>query len=156
MLEVHFHLGGGGWATLGLGATDARLSVAVIDLTDALGDLAAAVLRLADGGDRAEATVLDDERHEFLLTFERRGRDGVAVEVIRAEAPRDLEPGAPERVLLAAACSLREVIQAMVDCLDEIVRSYGIDGYEAMWPAHPFPRDVRRRLVASSGRRRRV
>jgi hypothetical protein len=144
-VEFRFALTGVGWAEgrLSDGSQHVRLTASY--LTDALGDLLAAVESLLSGAPHAAAT-WEAEPAQFRWLVDRAGggvgRD-VHVRVVpaRSTAYRDGEP------IFETVCSLEDLARAVASEADAVLGALGEDGYRARW-RRPFPLD---RLRAVQG-----
>ncbi len=125
-----------GWAHCRVRFGYAELMLRASYLSDALGDLANAILSSLSGAEAAKC-VFEEEPGAYFWQFERDG-DRVKVRI----------SGLTERRLkLAQTCSLRELAVAMLVALDNVRSEWGIDGYRKQWIEHPFPEAAHARLA---------
>lgn len=135
-----------GRAVVALEADDLRVAMQATDETDAIGDLARAVITLMEGADRA-TLVLEDAPGVHEWTFE---RDEDLVH-LRVHSWADRRSGHAEMTLsqersAALACPLSALARELVLVLDVLWVGHGPDGWRRLSPRHPFPIPERRRL----------
>lgn len=135
-----------GRAVVALEADDLRVAMQATDETDALGDLARAVIVLMEGADHA-SLVLEDAPGVHEWTFER--LDDVVH--LRVHSWADRRSGHAEMTLsqersAALACPLGSLARELVLVLDVLWIGHGPDGWKRLSPKHPFPIPERRRL----------
>lgn len=135
-----------GRAVIALEADDLRVAMQATDETDALGDLARAVIVLLEGETRA-SLVLEDAPGVHEWSFE---RDEALVH-LRVHSWADRKSGHAELTLsqersAALACPLLALARELVLVLDVLWVGHGPDGWKRLSPRHPFPVAERRRL----------
>lgn len=135
-----------GRAVVALEADDLRVAMQATDETDALGDLARAVIALMEGAEHA-SLVLEDAPgvHEWSLE-----RDDDLVH-LRVHSWADRRSGHADMTLsqersAALACPLGALARELVLVLDVLWVGHGPDGWRRLSPKHPFPIPERRRL----------
>lgn len=135
-----------GRAVLAIEADDLRVAMQATDETDALGDLARAVIVLLEGEPRA-SLVLEDSPgvHEWSLE-----RDDDLVH-LRIHSWADRKSGHADLVLsqersAELACPLLALAREVVLVLDVLWVGHGPDGWRRLSPKHNFPIPERRRL----------
>jgi hypothetical protein len=150
MIEFSFDLCGGGLAEVGLTDEVSTATFNVTNDTDALGDLARVLVHILHYAEASEIVTLDPPA-EYHWRLERRGHDGLSVEVVRHEKLADLDPGGPQRLVFDGRGGLIEFVREVVDAMTEISRTHGLSGYESLWESHEFPRkpyrELKRRLA---------
>lgn len=144
--SFRFSLTTPGRAVVALEADDLRIAMQATEETDALGDLARAVITLMEGAGHA-SVVLEDSPGVHEWTFEREG-DLVN---LRVHSWADRRSGHAELTLsqersVALACPLSALARELVLVLDVLWVGHGPDGWKRLSPRHPFPIPERRRL----------
>lgn len=144
--SLRFSLTTPGRAVIALEADDLRVAMQATDETDALGDLARAVIVLLEGADHA-SLVLEDAPgvHEWSFT-----REDDLVH-LRVHSWADRRSGHADLVLsqersAALACPIAALARELVLVLDVLWVGHGPDGWRRLSPKHPFPVPERRRL----------
>jgi hypothetical protein len=137
-MEFEFRLTGAGWAEGQLRSGDARVLLTASYLSDALGDLIAAVLRVFD--DRSARCFWSEEPGEFWWLFDREG-DRVRTRILWFDEDVD-EPDETGVLRFDATVPLRELASAVHAGVDAVLRRYGREGYEEQWARAPFPGDA--------------
>lgn len=144
--SLRYALTAPGRGVLALEADDLRIAMQATDATDAIGDLARAVVTLLEGADRASFVVEDAPGvHEW--SFE---RDGDAVR-LRVHSWADRRSGHAELTLsqertVALTCRLPVLARELALVLDVLWVGHGPDGWARLSPQHAFPARERRRL----------
>jgi hypothetical protein len=135
-----------GRAVIALEADDLRVAMQATDETDALGDLARAVIVLLEGETHA-SLVLEDAPGVHEWSFEREG-DLIH---LRVHSWADRRSGHADLTLsqersAALACPAIALARELVLVLDVLWVGHGPDGWKRLSPKHPFPVNERRRL----------
>lgn len=139
-LRIKFDLVGQGWASCTTHADAICATITASYLSDALGDLARAVLVLKKSG-RAPDAVFAEEPGQYRWTmgfYEQAGdkrshvRLGVYFdkEWIGVRRPRTGDRGKPVLDVLVPS---RIFFRAVVDMLEDVLDRYGAQGYEELW-----------------------
>lgn len=145
-LSLRFALTTPGRAVIALEADDLRVAMQATDETDALGDLARAVVALLEGASRASVVVEDAPGvHEW--TFEKSGD----IVHLKIHSWADRRSGTSDMTLsqertVAMACPLASLARELVLVLDVLWVGHGPDGWARLSPIHPYPATERRRL----------
>ena len=145
-LSLRFALTTPGRAVIALEADDLRVAMQATDATDALGDLARAVVALLEGAERASVVVEDAPGvHEW--TFEK----AADVVHLKIHSWADRRSGTADMTLsqertVAMACPLAALARELVLVLDVLWVGHGPDGWARLSPLHPYPATERRRL----------
>jgi len=140
VVSFRFTLTGRGWADASLVIDDQSANLTSFSyLTDALGDFLRSALRLVQGSEQAEVW-WEREPGGFAWKFT---RDGVLVRVVITEYDTDTEedPDEATRIVLSAACPLRDLAAAIAEGARNVLNEHGQEGYAAMWARYPFPMD---------------
>lgn len=145
-LSLRFALTSPGRGVVALEADDLRIAMQTTDQTDALGDLARAVVALLEGEARA-SLVLEDAPGVHEWTFERQGELvhlGIHSWADRRSGSADLMLSQERTISLA--CPMTSLARELVLVLDVLWVGHGPDGWSRLSPRHPFPAPERRRL----------
>lgn len=141
---------GSGWAEATVSNGSEYRSMNVSNLSDALGDMTAAVLRLLQGSGREEVSFLD-EPGEHVWTLRRQDAGLLIVEVKWFEDwIQEVGSEAGQEVFLAT-CSLLDFAREIRAALDRLLERYGIEGYSQKWLEHEFPATEHAHLAAAIG-----
>lgn len=145
--SLFYNLTGMGWAECRIVTDDADVTVTASYLSDALADLAKAVLALGNGKEIV-LTAFAEEPGEFEWIFERYGADNVIISIkdfphripLMKTLPKGFryDPDKDSKCILEVRCSVQELIAALVSAMDNLVKEYGKAGYKRRW-GFPFP-----------------
>ncbi len=135
-----------GLSLLALESDDLRIAMHATAGTDALGDLARAVVHLLEGGQQATVLLEDPPGiHEWTLV----GTGTMAQLQIHSWADRQSGPTAmhlsPDRAI-ALSCPLLTLARELVLVLDMLWAGHGPEGWGRLSPEHDYPAQERRRL----------
>jgi hypothetical protein len=148
-VEFHFRydLDGSGFATAILGDGERSFELTATFHRDTLGELANAVLRLANGAVAARAIFVDEFGEHHLAL--RCAGDGVALAVTRHPDAANLElcPLGECAPLIEVATTVAELRAVVAAELARLLAEHGPDGYRAKWIAHDFPMKAFRQLT---------
>lgn len=145
-VEFHYELAGKGWSECRLRIGESSCAVTASYLSDALGDLAAAIEDILRGYTNAQAAFAE-EPGEYRWRLLSVGRDRVRVRLI--EHPewggRNDESG---KVIFDAECGRRALGFAVVAELRRLLGAHGAKGYREKWVNHEFPTERLRAIEA--------
>jgi hypothetical protein len=136
-VEFGYRLTGTGWATARLADGRSSAEVTASYLSDALGNLLAAVVALLDGAAEARCS-WDQEPGENRWVFERRGSD-VHLRILGFRGRRKPGPDQAGTLLFETTEPLPAMARAIADGAEAVVAEYGEQGYLDHWLLHPFP-----------------
>lgn len=145
-LSLRFALTTPGRAVIALEADDLRVAMQATDATDALGDLARAVVSLLEGAERASVVVEDSPGvHEW--SFELAGE----MVNLRINSWADRQSGSADMMMsqertVALACPLAALARELVLVLDVLWVGHGPEGWARLSPRNLYPATERRRL----------
>ncbi len=145
-LSLRFAMTTPGRSVVALEADDLRVAMQATDATDALGDLARAVITLLEGEEHASVVVEDAPGvHEWSLE-----RAGDVVN-LRIHSWADRSSGSADLVFsqertVSLACPLSALARELVLVLDVLWVGHGPDGWARLSPKYPYPATERRRL----------
>jgi hypothetical protein len=136
-VEFRYRLTGTGSAEAQLADGRSSADVTASYLSDALGNLLAAVLLLLDGAAEARCS-WDEEPGENRWVFERAGAD-VHLRILTFRGRR--KPGSDQAGTVAFETTqpLAVMARAIADGAEAVVAEYGEQGYLDRWLLHPFP-----------------
>jgi hypothetical protein len=137
-VDLHYDLTGTGWSECRFSIGDAHCDLTASYLSDALGDLAAAVedvLRWPGVDSRA---VFVEEPGEYRWRFVSAGEDRVVVKIV--EFPDwGRKQDSAGKVIFESECRRRDLGRAMAAELRRIQATLGENGYREKWVNHDFP-----------------
>lgn len=145
-LSLRYALTSPGRAVIALEADDLRVAMQATDETDALGDLARAIVTLMEGEARASMVVEDAPGvHEW--SFDRQDE----LVQLRIHSWADRQSGTADMVLsqertVGIVCPLTVLARELALVLDVLWVGHGAAGWERLSPKHPYPASERRRL----------
>lgn len=139
-MQINYVLNDAGWAEGWVSASDCSVRMNVSYLHDSLQELSDAVLQLHQGTTRA-AVVFMDEPGEHHLLFKRRGGEQIAVEIrwYTDWASWDMHSPADYKVCLETTCTVTELTVQVLEILQTIHETLGLEGYRKKWIEHEFP-----------------
>ena len=144
--NISYKLIGPGWADCLIVHGDESKSLSASYLEDAQGNLAEATLRIARGEKLAYA-IFAEEPGEYRWKLSRKESDQITVEILWFEEWNSLrvsdDKGNP---YFSFECSKMEFVRCVIDCLSDVLREYGSDGYAVKWILHEFPSDKYEKL----------
>lgn len=119
-------------------------------LSDALRDLVAAVIKLLEGGTRAEFSwPTEPGEYQWLLTCR---RQLLSIRITRfAEWEQDRRTIDPGKSVLKLRCQLPDFASAVLAQLTELHSTLGPKGYKERWVANGFPLSEYERLTVLLG-----
>ncbi len=141
-LSISFKLTGPGWADCNI-SIDNQLTVLTASyLENALGNLADATLRIAQGENSAYA-IFAEEPGEYRWKFTKINDKEISVEILKFDEWRGLQQSDGEgRTIFKFECPLLVFVRRMIICLSEVLSEYGLEGYAEKWMMHEFPLEV--------------
>jgi hypothetical protein len=147
-MRFDYKLDGAGWATATLGNDSREVVMTVSYLHDSLGQLARAVLELADGQPEASVVFMDEPgEHQLVLTQSIRGRISVEVRWFRDWASWSMHPSDEYEIVYEDSVSLQDLRTEVGASLGWILQRLGTKGYRKKWIEHEFPVDDYRKIV---------
>lgn len=139
-LILNYKLAGAGWSECTIIIGNRHATVTASYLSDALGDLADAVISIADGAKEAQAA-FTEEPGTYLWKFMQDGKD-VHMEIHEyADWLNDDIEDEPSKLIIEGTCTRLALMHAMVWCMKDVLDEYGFDCYLTKWIEHPFPID---------------
>ena len=147
-LYLTYRLRGHGWAEATISQDGPGVTLTASYLSDALGDLTAAVVALL-GGAEEQMVCWEEEPGEYRWYFT---RAGAQVRVRIAWVP-DNEPGRMrprEEEVFVASCALARLAAQVRGALRQLLAEHGAAGYLAGWIRYPFPMADFQRLVEAT------
>ena len=143
-LSFDYRLTGAGWSECRITRGPHGVTITASYLSDALGQLAAAVL-LMQLGSQAARVSFDEEPGEYRWGFDRvvapdRQPQGIQLRIWRFD---DLWAGLPDdkgELQFEQIVELDDLLAATVEMLGNVLNTYGLDGYHERWIEHEFPK----------------
>ena len=134
-----YKLSGCGWADASVSSGGSALTMTVSYLSDALGDLARAVISLLS--EHAVGKVIcswQDEPGEYRWMMLREG-DAVRVQIVMFDDCFSRKDCAKGRRLIRWECSLLRLATQVKGQMHQLLNDLGEDGYKERWVNHDFP-----------------
>lgn len=147
-MELVYRLTGTGWSEAWIADGDAAATVTASYLSDALGNLLAAVVALLDGAAEARCS-WDEEPGEFRWLFAREG-GRVHLRILGFRELWGDEPDERGTVVFETRQDLRVLAAAVASAAERVLAEHGEEGYLAKWVDAPFPTALLGRLRAYS------
>lgn len=135
-MEFDFRLERAGWAYADIRHDGQHARLTASYLSDALGDLLRAVRDLVAGSPSARC-FWSEEPGEFWWVFE--NREGLVTLTIRWFGDQVDEPDDTGDVVFHTNLSLGELVDAIVDGAEDVLKRHGAEEYESLWIRAPFP-----------------
>ncbi len=141
-LSISFKLVGPGWADCSV-SIDNQLTVLTASyLEDALGNLADATLRIAQGENSAYA-IFAEEPGEYRWKFTKINDKEISVAILKFDEWRGLKQSDEKgRIIFKFECPLLVFVRRTIICLSDVLKEYGLEGYAEKWMMHEFPLEV--------------
>src|SRR5262249_49752251 len=141
-----YELVGRGWASCSLEVGNQRVTLTASYLSDALGELLAAIIAMVRGASRTTAS-LAEEPGEHVWVFESPTKGRVRIRIFEFRdrwRGRTSETGG--HLVFDADCRLRALLPAMMRAVDRLHEKWGDAGYLAEWGNFSFPTEARSEL----------
>lgn len=146
-VTISYRLTGSGWAECAIQGGDHHANVIASYLSDALGGLLEAVVRLLEGQPEATASFAD-EPGEYRWRMVRVSSDRVALRILEFPQLWGNRPDQEGKPLLETECRLRTFAGAVLSASQRVLEEHGADGYRERWVKHEFPLENLQRLKA--------
>lgn len=148
--EIAYRLTGRGWAACDVSFGDRRVALTASYLSDALGQLAGAMVMLCLGAPSARVSFCE-EPGEYRWGFDwHRSPEGhvtsLRVRVWEFEQLWGYRPDDQGTTLFDEVVDARAVYHAVLAVLDRILAQHGEQGYLELWNQYPFPTAMHREL----------
>jgi len=154
VLTIRYRLTVTGWSECDLRSDEMLATISASYLSDALGDLARAVLALVQGEGESRCS-FEEEPGEYRWIFTRTdGEAGVDLHILSFNDAFARLPDERGDEVFTAATTMPELVRALVAALDEVREEHGLDGYRAKWVEHYFPDDEHAALAAAAATER--
>lgn len=139
-VKFKYKLSGAGWANSNISIDGKSISMKVSYLSDALGDLTKAIVRLFEGTNKVEVFFMDEPgEHRISLVEKSKDILGLKIDWFDDWLSWDFAEEKEGRTVLEAEISLKEFAGEVERELDLILNEYGLDGYHKKWIEHKFP-----------------
>jgi hypothetical protein len=140
-----YHLVGSGWAECTIAIDDRHATMTASYLSDALGDLLGAVIRMVEGQPEATASFAE-EPGEYRWRFFRKEPDRLLIRILDFPQLWGDRPDEEGKVLFEAECRLRPFAGAVLSESQGLLDKHGREGYLGMWHQHEFPLEAQEEL----------
>jgi hypothetical protein len=144
-IHVSYKLTGSGWSECTVAIKEQRVTITASYLSDAWGDLLAAVVRIVEGETEAMAS-FTEEPGEYRWRLIRMGSDRLLVRIIEFPDFWGDKPDEEGKLIFDAECRLRTFAGAVLSASQRLLEEHGIEGYLGKWVEHPFPLERQERL----------
>lgn len=136
-IKLTYELTGAGWARCQIETENSSVDITASYLSDALGNLANAVVALIKGESVARFS-FDEEPGEYRWILERHG-DSVRIRILEFGELWGDDLDENGKMLFDMTCRFDHFVVATCTMLKEIIQKYGPDGYKEKWVEHDFP-----------------
>src|SRR5215210_7268150 len=130
-----YDLTGTGWAEATVSDGNQSRTMIISYLSDALGDMTRAVVRLLRGSQDEEVSFLG-EPGEHLWTLRSENGNTPRVEVAWFEDWVEVDKSQERREVFSTECRLLYFAVKFQAVLDRLMEKYGLEGYEQRWAEH--------------------
>ena len=137
MIEFSYKLVGTGWSEARIADGQAHATLTASYLSNALGDLLAALVLLNKGADEAEFS-WEEEPGEYTWLFRRAGSDA-SLSIRWFEDQHRRVADDPGRVVFETKQPLAALTAAIAHGAATLLAEVGERGYAEKWYEHPFP-----------------
>ena len=141
-----FRLTGSGWAEAGIGDDANHANPTASYLSDALGDLLRAVLRMIEGGEESRCS-WEEEPGEFRWIFRRDGAN-VWLRLLEFDDLYGHRPDDAGRLVFETRQDVAALARAIALGASQVLERYGEKGYEDRWGRFPFPTSILTQIQA--------
>ncbi|HEX5584002.1 MAG TPA: hypothetical protein VFX08_10040 [Gaiella sp.] len=139
-MRFEYRLAGTGWAEAQITDDHASASLTASYLSDALGDLLAAVRAVRTGSTEVRCS-WEEEPGEYRWVF-RRSRDDIALRILWFDDQYDSEADETGRVVFETTQKVDALVAAIASAAQRVLDEHGEAGYVARWVEHAFPTAV--------------
>lgn len=145
-VEINYRLTGAGWAQCDVTIGTDRVNTSASYLSDALGELANAIVDIKNGAIKSTAR-FEEEPGEYCWIFHRNDDQLRLLILWFHEYRYNNDHDEKGDVVLDAECSLASFLQAFVAALKQILKEHGgVKGYKRKWIGHSFPTEAYNKL----------
>ena len=142
---VSYNLTGSGWSECTVVIDEQYAKLGASYLSDAFGDLMAAMIRLVEGQPEA-TTSFAEEPGEYRWRFFRRDPDRLFIRILEFPQLWGDRPDEDGKPVLEAECRLRSFAGAVLSESQRLLEEHGLQGYLEKWVEHEFPLEKHERL----------
>jgi hypothetical protein len=140
-MQLVYQLGGAGWADARISHNSKYRDMAVSYLSDALGDMTQAAVRLVRGAREVSFSFQDEPgEHRWLLT--RGESDSLRIRILWFHDTFSRRPQECGEEVFICDCTVLDFIGQVLHELHDILSEEGVDGYKRRWQNHDFPLDA--------------
>ncbi len=138
-LSISYNLVGAGWAECLISINGNSTVLTASYLENALGNLAEAILRIAQG-EKYSYAIFAEEPGEYRWKFSKVNDAEVSVEILEFDDWKGFRQSDDKgKIILKFECSLLTLVRRTIICLSEVLNKHGLDGYAEKWKMHEFP-----------------
>lgn len=138
VVSVQYTLAGAGWSECICVIDDQQACLKASYLSDALADLLDAVAVVVRGADQAVA-FFTEEPGEYRLRFTRMSQDRLCICILWFNEIWSDRPDSEGEVVLEVECRLRTFAGAVLSASQQVLATYGLEGYREKWINYGFP-----------------
>jgi hypothetical protein len=133
-----YHLVGSGWAECTITVDEQHATLTASYLSDALGNLLSAVLRMVEGQPEATAS-FDEEPGEYRWRFFHKEPDRLLVRILAFPQLWGDQTDIEGEVVFEAECRLSTFAGSVLSGSQRLLEKHGPEGYLGLWHQHEFP-----------------
>jgi len=138
-LSISFNLVGAGWAECGISIDNKIIVLTASYLEDALGNIADATLRIAQGEKSAYA-IFAEEPGEYRWRLTRINEKEISIEILWFDDWKGFRQSDDKgKVILQFEYPLLAFTRRVITCLSDTLNKYGLEDYKKKWIEHEFP-----------------
>jgi hypothetical protein len=137
-VSISYVLTGRGWSECTITINEHRATITASYLSDALGDLIGATIRIMEGQTDATASFAE-EPGEYRWRMTRRDADRISVQIFEFEQLWSNQSDDEAKTVLQAECRLRTFAGALLSAANDVLTKHGLQGYRSDWVTHEFP-----------------
>ena len=145
MLQFEYRLTGRGWSAATIADRETTVEITASYLSDALGNLARAVVGLLRGVEAARVSWYEEPgEYRWLVN---RADETVSIRILWFDSQFPKRPDEEGRTVFETTCRLVDFAGQVTSQLRALLESPGEAGYKEQWVLHDFPRAEYEALV---------
>jgi hypothetical protein len=138
MISIYYRLTGTGWSECTINDGNNSVLITASYLSDALGNLLSAVLKLIHGEKKVK-TSFDEEPGEYRWVFEISSTNMVNLTLLQFDELWGNKPDRNGKKIFQTECTLEDLVLAIFEASDRVLEEYGEKGYLKKWIEYKFP-----------------
>jgi len=138
MIDINYKLTGRGWVDCVISDEKKMVTISASYLSDALGGLLDAVLKLINGENKVYAR-FDEEPGEYRWVFEKTKSNAVNLTILEFMELYGNKPDEAGKNIFETECDLKDLVAALFKAADKIFKDYGMEKYKEECLEHEFP-----------------